>query len=508
MLDSKRIAKNTIILYLRMLLLMVVSLYTSRIILEALGISDYGIYNVVGGIVIVLAFLNNTLSTAAARFITVILGRGDKEEQKRIFANILAVCFCLSAIIVVLAETVGLYILYHYLRIPAERFYAASWVYHISVATVIINILSIPYNATIIAHERIKAFAYISIFDAISKLVVAFVLLHLQNIDKLIVYAILLFLINLVNRAIYGQYCLRHFVETKFTWSYDKQTLKDIFHFILWSSYGSFVSVGFTQGINILLNMFFGPVVNAARGVSVQVQNAVVQFITNFQTALNPQLIKCVSTMQYIEAKKLFVACSKYSFFLLCILGVPIIIEADYILALWLKDVPQFTVIFVRLMLIISICDSLANPLRIVNQAEGNIKKFQLYECSILLLIVPLSYLALKIYNWPAIVFVVHLLLNLMAQYVRVYIVLPKIGMSIYAYLKEVVLPITPVLVLPLFLGTYLSGLTNDRISGFILSVLFSVSLTLVMIYWVGLKKTEREKIVSILTKYCKWKKS
>ena len=316
-----------------MLLLMVVSLYTSRIVLDALGAVDYGLYNVIGGVVVALGFLQGTLNTTSSRYITVAIGKGDQDNLKTVFSNILLVNILLAVIILILSETIGLWFVYNKLQIPQDRFNAA---YQMSIITVMVNVVSVPYNACIIAHEKMKAFAYISLFDGFGKLAVAFALLHVKDIDKLILYSALLLIIQLIDRAVYGYYSHRNFEETRTRIRPDKELLKKMFGFILWSSYGSFVSIGYTQGLNILLNMFFGPAVNAARAVSVQVQNAVISFTNNFQTAINPQLMQSVAKEDYRRSRQLLIASSKLSFFLLCIIGIPIIILAPTILELWL----------------------------------------------------------------------------------------------------------------------------------------------------------------------------
>ena len=316
--NNKRIAKNTLLLYFRMLVLMAVGLYTSRVILAALGVEDFGIYNVVGGIVTIIGFLNGTLSTASSRYVTVALGKGDKRRMHEVFSSVLLVNILLCLIVFVLSETVGLWFLYHKMVIPAERMNAAFWVFQFSVITVMQHIICVPFNATIIAHERMKAFAYIGLFDAFAKLGVAMLLTIEAVWDRLILYAILLYLISLTNQVIYLRYCYRNFPETKSMPRANSRLLKEMTTFISWSAYGSFVSVGFTQGLNILLNLFFGPAVNAARAVAVNVQQHVFQFTTNFQTAINPQLTKSVAQDNSAQARVLLIASSKYSFFLLC----------------------------------------------------------------------------------------------------------------------------------------------------------------------------------------------
>ena len=497
--NNKRIAKNTLLLYFRMLLTMVVSLYTSRVVLHALGVEDYGIYNVVGGVVTFLGFLNGTLSTASSRYITVALGEGNIMKMRQVFASVLQINILLAIIVLILSETIGLWFLYNKMVIPSERMTAALWVYHFSILTVMLNIVSIPYNASIIAHEKMKSFAYISIFDAFAKLLIAYLLTLNINYDKLIIYSLLLLLVQFIDRIIYCQYCITRFPETKYTMYYNKYLIKEMMSFISWSAYGSFVSVGFNQGLNILLNMFFGPAINAARAIAVQVQNAVVSFVTNFHVAFNPQLMKTVTKNNKESTAQLLFLSTRISFYLLCLLGLPIISETKFILQLWLGAIPEHTIPFIQLMLTISIWQSLANPLRIINQAEGNIKKFQLYECSTLLLIVPISYLLLKL-NYPAIiVFIIHLCIEVIANFVRINIVLPKINVSISYYIKNIYLRFIPIFTIPLMISNLLKEYFNESIVSFLFISIIIEIILIFMIYLFGLDIRERYLILSKL---------
>lgn len=504
--ESKRIIKNTGLLYFRMLILMAVSLYTSRILLSALGVVDYGLYNVVGGVVVMIGFLHGTMSTASARFVTVALGKGDINNMSIVFSNIFFINLFLALIIFILSETVGLWFLLEKMTIPENRVNASIWVYQFSVVSVVMNIITVPFNASIIAHERMGAFAYISLFDAISKLMIVYLIIA-SPYDRLIFYSFLIFSIHAIDILIYYIYCINKFPEAKVRFNFNKSVIKEIFSFVIWASYGSFVSVGFTQGLNILLNIFFGPAVNTARGIAVQVQNAVVNFTTNFQTAINPQLMKSTAQFNYIDSQRLLVASSKYSFFLLCMLGIPLIIETPYILSLWLKEVPKHCVDFCRIIIIISIWGSLANPLRIVNQAEGNIKKFQLFECSLLLLIIPLSYIALKIWENPILVFVVHLIIEIVAQFIRIFIVIPKINMNFSLYVHQVYLRIIPVFFFPVIIsmGIHYYVKNSDFFSFLFTTSICEMSL-LVLIYIIGLTYKEKHLIISYVLRFVKEK--
>jgi O-antigen/teichoic acid export membrane protein len=497
--SGERIAKNTFFLSVRMLVTMGISLYTSRIVLEILGVNDYGIYNIVGGIVVILGFLSGSLSTASSRFITVALSSRNEKEMKNTFASIMFVNVLISIAILLIGETGGLWFLANKLQIPRDRINIAFWVYQISLLTVMLNIISVPYNAVIIAHEKMKAFAYMSLFDVICKLGLVLLLRYVDNFDKLLLYTISIFVVQLLDRIIYSIYCSRNFNESRISLVFDKKQIIAVFHFISWSSYGSLVSVGFTQGLNVLLNIFFGPLLNAARGISVLVQNSILQFTANFQTAINPQIIKSFVTKDLQATRNLLVASSKLSFFLLCIIGLPIIIESEFILNLWLKHVPNYTIQFVQLMIVISVWSSLANPLRIINQAEGNIKKFQIYECSLLLMIVPLSYIILKITHVPKSIFYVHLTIELIAQVIRIAIVLPKVEMKIKAYLTGIYFRVIPVFVLPLIGGFFLKKLSDGVGFAPFGILIFTEFFLVVLIYYVGLDASERSYLRSKL---------
>ncbi len=489
--NGKTIAKNTAVLYFRMILLMVVSLYTSRVVLAALGVDDFGIYNVVGGVVAVLGFLNGTLSTSSSRFVTVALAGGDAQNMRKTFAVVFTVNVMLLLIILLLAETIGLWFLYEKMTIPDDRMNAAFWVYQFSVITVAFNITCVPFNASIIAHEKMSAFAYISLIDAFLKLGAAYCITTTPT-DRLISWGGALMAIQILNCLIYVFYCHKRFNECRLSLCFDRGMFRQIMGFISWSAYGSFVSVGFTQGLNIILNLFFNPAVNAARGIAVQVQGAVMQFTSNFQTAINPPLIKNTSQKDFESARKLLTVSSKFSFFLLCILGVPLIVEAHYVLQIWLGRVPDYAVQFVQIMLVIGIWGCLANPLRIVNQAEGNIKKFQLYECTILLMIVPVSYFMLKIWPIPILVFLVHLVIDNIAQIIRMKIVLPKIDMSMGSYVKDIYLRIIPVFILSFIVPILINHFIKEGLARFIFSLVLTEMIMMLSIYIIGVTPSER----------------
>lgn len=437
--NNKRIAKNTIVLYLRMIFILCVGLFTSRVVLNTLGVEDYGLYNVVGGFVTIFAFLNGAMSTATQRFITFELAKGNLERQRITFSTAIIIHFALATIILVLAETIGLWMLYEKLVIPEERLTAAMWVYQLSIASCFLSIVSLPYNAMIIAHEKMSAFAFISIMDVVLKLVIVY-FLTITPFDRLIFYAVLLFGVQLLNRIIYGYYCSKNFEEARFVFAFDKSIFKEMGNIAGWSLFGNLAGVGYTQGLNLLLNMFFGPAVNAARGVAVTVQGIVSGFVSNFQMALNPQITKSYAVNDLKRMHTLIYASSKYSYFLLFIIVLPVFIEAATILTIWLKLVPGHTVWFLRLTLCIMLVEALANPLMVSSQATGKVKKYQSVVGGTLLLIVPVAYCALRLGCNPETIFVIHLFFALIAQLFRLCIMAPLIQMSLYEYFRKVIL--------------------------------------------------------------------
>ena len=356
--NNKRVAKNTLFLYFRMILIMLVTLYTSRVVLAELGIKDYGIYNVVGGVVAMFSFLNNCMSSATQRFMTFELGRGDMARLKKVFAASLNIHITIGVIIVLLAETIGLWFVNHKLVIAPDRMTAANWVYQFSILTFCVNIIQVPYNAVLIAHEKMSVYAYISILEAFLKLGIVY-LLVIVPADKLITYGILVFAVQLIIRGIYQVYCRRHYVESKFRLFWDKGLYKQMSGFAGWNLFGSVAWLLRDQGLNIVLNLFFGTAINAARGVASQVSSAVMGFISNFQVALNPQITKNYATGNIPEMEKLSYLGIKFSFLLLFTMAFPLCLNIDYVLHLWLVEVPDYTALFIILIMVESLAGNM-----------------------------------------------------------------------------------------------------------------------------------------------------
>lgn len=490
--NSKKIAKNTLLLYFRMMFTMAVSLYTSRVVLNTLGVEDFGIYNVVGGVVAMFGFLNSAMSSSTQRYITFELGKNNFTQLKKVFNTSISIHIFISIVILILAETIGMWFLYNKMTIPIERMEAALWTYQGAIASTIVLIMSVPYNATIIAHEKMSAFAYISVLEVVLKLLVVYLLL-IGNFDKLKLYSILMLTIQLIIRLIYGYYCKKHFPETKLQLAKDWKLFKEMLGFAGWNLWGNCASIAFTQGINILLNMFFGPTVNAARGIAVQVQNAVNQFSFNFQTALNPQITKSYATEDYMYMHKLIFRSSKFTFFLLLFLSLPIQLETEIILTIWLKNVPEHTVNFLRIILCVTIIDATANPLMISAAATGKVKLYQSAIGSILLTILPISYTILKIGGNPESVFIVHLSICAIAFIIRLFIIRPMIQLNINHYFKEVILKCFVVTLTSLALPIGIKYFTDDSLASFLVvcfTCVLSVALT---IYILGFEQNEKQ---------------
>lgn len=480
-----------------MFLTMAVTIYTSRVVLNTLGIEDFGIYNVVGGVVTMFTFINSAMAGATQRFLTFELGKQNFEKLHKIFCTSIFIHVLISLLILILAETLGLWFMNNYMTIPIERTDTAFWVFQFSVLSTIVMIMSVPYNALIIAHEKMSAFAYISILEVFLKLAIVYVLVIVET-DKLKLYAVLLFLIQLFIRLIYGRYCNKHFNESRYKLYFDKKLFTEMTSFATWSLFGNLASVAFTQGVNILLNMFFGPIVNAARAIAVQVQSAVLSFVYNFQTALNPQITKNYAVGDFKQLHLLICASGRYSYFLLLLLSLPVFFEADYILTIWLGTVPEYTVNFLRLILCIMLVDTLANPLITAASATGKIKKYQSVIGGILLMIVPISYVVLKMGAQPESVFIVHFIMIVIAQIARLIMIRPMIKLSLLRYLQDVILKVIFVTltaaVLPFFVSVYFS-FVGDILHFSVVSLSCIIS-TLISVYYLGISHEEQKFII------------
>lgn len=439
--NNQRIAKNTLLLYIRTLFVMLVSLYMSRVILEALGVEDYGVYQVIGGLVTMFSVLSSALSTAISRFITFEIGRDDKERLRRIFSTSVIIQAGLSILVFVVAEVVAIWFIRTQMQIPEGRMYAAEWVLHCSLITFCINLISIPYNACIIAHERMKAFAYVSVMEVLLKLGACFCILA-SPIDKLIFYAVLLMLIALCIRLVYGYYCHRHFEESRGGLVFDKYIFKEMAGFSGWSFFTNTNSILNNQGVNMLINVFFGVTVNAARGIATQVEGAVLQFVNNFTMAVNPQITKSYAAGDRYGMHLLVCRSAKFSCFAMLMMALPIICEAERILGIWLTIVPEHTVIFVRLSLVLGLLDCIGSSGYTACTATGNMRRYALVLTPIGLLEFPLTWVFFA-YGAPVVsTYYLYILVKAMVLVVRMFLMRDMIGLSVGMYVSNVFRPI------------------------------------------------------------------
>lgn len=500
--DSKRIVKNTALLYFRLLLTMAVGLYTSRVVLNALGAEDFGIYNVVGGVVAMLSFFNSSMATATQRFLNYEMGKGNVGNLPKVF-SMSFITYCVIAVIVLLiSETVGLWFVVNKLVIPQDRVDAAFWVYQISIMTFIVNMLSVPYNAVIIAHEKMSAFAYISVFEAIGKLLLAY-LITVSPIDKLVFYAILMFIMSLVIRGIYGVYCRRHFEESKIRLLWDVSLLKRLFSFSGWMLSGTVANLFSTQGVNMLINIFFGPICNAARAVAMQVFNAVNSFVANFMTAVRPQIVKSYAQQDFSYMYRIVFSSSKLSFFLLFFLSVPIIFETEQILTLWLKNVPADSVLFTRLVLVDLLIISSYSPIAYVSQASGKIKNYQIIISVGFVLIFIVTWLLFSLGFAAYTAFIVMIIMDILGLFARLLELRHSVQFSMGAYLKRVSVPVAITFSLSLCLSIFVKEvmLPDDSIICLFSRTTMYWIISFVVIYTLGMDVVEKKYLKGLISK-------
>lgn len=489
--NNKRIAKNTLLLYVRMLFIMAVQLYTSRAILNILGVVDYGIYNVVGGVVTMFAFLNSAMVTSTQRYITFELGKGDISRLKTVFSTSVQIHAFISLAIILLGETVGLWFFYEKMVIPADRMVAALWVFHLSILTMVVQVMSVPYNSAIVAHEKMSAFALISVAEVVLKLIIVYLLL-IGHFDKLILYAVLIATIQLFIRFLYTHYCHTHFQETRLIKVFDKVLIKEMGKFAGWNLWGNLAATLFGTGLNLLLNMFFGPAVNAARAIAIQVETAIAQFSGNFLMAVNPQITKLYAQENLEEMHKLLFRASRFTFFLLFALSLPVLMETDMILAVWLKNVPNYTEPFLRILLCIAIINSVASPLVTAAAATGDVKLYQSLIGGILLSIVPIAYIVLRMGGNPTSVYIVHLSICCLAFIVRLVIIKSMILLSIRKYITEVILKCVTVSIVSLICSILLKESLPPHIISTIIVCVLSFVAAVSVSYILGLTRQER----------------
>ena len=484
-------AKNAAMLYFRMLLTMVVTLYTSRVVLQTLGVDDFGIYSVVAGFVTMLGFLNSAMSSATQRFLAFELGKSGEKDMRGIFSMSLNIHLLIALFVLVLGETVGLWFVKTQMTIPADRMLAAEWVFHLALLSFMVTIISVPYNALIIAHERMSVFAWVSIIDVTLKLLIVF-MLGWFGMDKLILYGILSLSVVFVIFLVYRGYCKNRFVESRFELYWDKKLFSIMLSYTGWNLWGNIASVMSGQGVNVLLNIFFGPSVNAARAIAMQVSGALNSFVQNLQAAINPQIIKSYAAQDMAYMHQLVCYGAKYNFFVLLLLALPVLNNIELILPVWLGVVPEGTSIFAKLVICSILIDSLSPPLMTAAQATGRIKLYQFVVGGILLLNVPVSYLLLKSGGAPYTVFYVAIGLSIVALIARIQLISSLVKMKKSRYIADSIVPVVSVAALVFAINYYIDAMFSDTLSGFFLSVVTSVVLVVMAVLVVGLKKNER----------------
>ncbi len=394
--NNKTIAKNTLFLYFRMMLTMVIALYTSRVILKVLGVDDFGIYQAVGGVVGMLTFLNAALAVGTSRFLTFELGTGDFDKLKRTFSTVLTAHIILAIIIVVISETVGLWFVYNKLMIPPDRLDAAVIAYHLSVLTVVAQLMLVPYNASIISHERMSIYAYASIVDAVLSLIIVY-LLTIGDMDKLVLYAALFLCVKAGMTVFYALYCVRRFVETRSKLIMDKQILREVLSYSGWNLLANGAIALNNQGALILLNMFFSPGVVTGRAIANQVNMAAFNFITNFRTATNPQIVKRYAANDFLGSKELLLSSTKYSYYLMLMLALPIVLTAEPLLELWLGQIPPYSVVFLQLAIVTSLFQVFDTSFYTALYAKGQIRENAIISPMVGFISFPVMYVLFKL---------------------------------------------------------------------------------------------------------------
>lgn len=505
--NTKRIAKNTLMLYVRMLFGMLVSLYTSRVVLQALGVEDYGIYNVVGGVVAMFSLLSGSLSAAVSRFLTFELGRNDSERLKKVFSSALCVHALLALVVFVLSETIGVWFLNYQMNIPADRMVAANWVFQFSIFSFLLGLFSVPYNASIVSHERMGIFAFVGIGDSILQLCIVLLIAYGGvPADKLILYAGLLVLKGVLFQLFYFYYCRKSFDECRFRLVFDKPLLKEMTGFAGWNFIGASSALLRDQGGNILLNLFYGPALNAARGIATQVSNAIGAFVGNFMVALNPQITKSYAAGEYDYTFSLIFKGARFSYYLLLWLALPVLLNTQYILSLWLDVVPDHAIFFVQLVLVFSMCEAISNPLITVMLATGKIRKYQIIVGGLQMMNFPLSYLFLKMGFLPEVVVMVAIFLSLICLGARLILLRDMIQLPVTRFLYNVCGKIILVTVLAFVVPFFVRWELPAGFWGVIMSCIVCLIWTAAILFIVGCSASERrfmkEKFGAVLAKW------
>jgi O-antigen/teichoic acid export membrane protein len=494
--DNRRIAKNTIMLYFRMLITMLVSIYTSRVVLLTLGVDDYGIYNVMGGVVALISVLNSSMGAATSRFLIYELGRSDYPQLKKVFNATLASHLGIAIVVVLIAETLGLWFVSNQLVIPVERMGAALWAYQFSIFTTVVNLAQVPYDALIIAHEKMNVYAYISIISVTLKLVIVFIL-GIGDSDRLKLYSTLVFCVTLFVALLYQFYCRRKFPESALSFIWDKNLFKKLLSFSVWELYSAIAGIGVGQGLNMLLNTSFGVRVNAARGLASTVEGQITNFGANFMLAVKPKIIKLFSENKIPQMMKLVFVSSKYSFFLTLFISLPLLLETHFVLQLWLKEVPDYTVVFCKIVLVGNLIASLQGPIGTSFHAVGKLKTPSLIGGTLYLSAIVISYFFLKAGSPPESVFLITIAVKAMVQVTELFLLKRFIDYSVVFYLKQSVFIAFLVMFISGIAPYWLMTHIDPSLTRFLVvagSSVISVSLT---VFFIGIDRDTKNFIIN-----------
>ena len=499
--SNKRLAKNTVLLYMRTVVVMIISIFTSRVILQSLGVEDFGTYNVIGGFVAMFSMLGGTLVSATQRFINVELGKKEGGNPNEVFCTAMGIHMILAGIIFIALETFGLWFLNYKMNIPDGRMFAANVVFQCSILAFLLNIICMPYNAIIIAFERMKTFAYISLYDVILRLIISYAL-FLFMYDRLILYAVLLLVLAISERSIYSIYCRKHFPEeTKFHIVRDKQAYIRQTSFAGYTFLGSFAAILSNHGVNIVLNLFCGVAVNAARAISQQVLHAVSKFVSDFTVALNPQITKTYAAGELDKSMELVYRGAKFSYYMMFVFSVPIIFLTPEILRLWLGHYPDHTIIFVRLTLIYGLITVLSKTLTTEILATGKIRANAFIIGGLRILILPFSYLVLWMGYDAYMVYYVMIVIDSISIFTRLYIIKDVTGVKMMGYVKNVLLPVMSVSIPSCVICYFLWKQTPSTLLYNAFYVLTSIIICVIVIACIGISPKERQMISAVINK-------
>lgn len=496
--NTQRIARNTLMLYVRMFVLLLVGLYTSRVVLTALGENDYGVYNVVGGVVAMFTIISGALTTAVTRFITFEMGKGDSSQISKVYSAAVVIQLILAVLVVLLAEPLGLWFIDNKMTIDPVRIPAARWVLQFSLLAFVINLMSVPQMAMITAHEKMSAYAYIGLLDGFLRLAAALLISNAAS-DRLVLYSALMAAGVIIVRMAYGIYCRSHFPESRFKAVFEVRLIREMFSFAGWNFIGVTSGVLRDHGGNILVNLFFGTAVNAARGMAVQLNGAVQGFVTNFMTAVNPQITKSYAAGEKEYMLSLVMKSSRMSFYLLFVIALPIILDTEYLLGLWLKEVPEHTAGFVRLFLIFALSESLSNPLITAQLATGNIRTYQLVVGGLQLLNIPVSYIFLKAGAAPEATVATAIGISQICLVARLLLLKGMVGLNVGIFLRKVYFNVIIVAAAAVIIPAMIRNHLPDGFAGFLISVSAAVISAGISVLLVGFSRAERSNLLSMI---------